>query len=103
MQSMGEMDARIDASEREATSTLKRLADRLPACTQELLASEVLCKDVTAHFSALYRPVAPMCPMWIHGMRTSVHSWLIADLVSHSTVPGNGRNVLHCRQCIAEW
>lgn len=59
---MGEVDAGIDAAEREVASTLKRLADRLPACTQELLASEVIYEAITGLFSALYDPVAPICP-----------------------------------------
>lgn len=41
LKTMSEMDARTDAGERGVAATMKRLADRLPACTQELCASEV--------------------------------------------------------------
>ena len=41
LKTMSEMDAKTDAGERGVAATLKRLADRLPACTQELCASEV--------------------------------------------------------------
>lgn len=41
LKTMGEMDAKTDAGERGVAATLKRLADRLPACTQELCAAEV--------------------------------------------------------------
>lgn len=41
LKTMSEMDARTDAGERGVAATLKRLADRLPACTQELCSSEV--------------------------------------------------------------
>lgn len=41
LKTVSEMDAKTDAGERGVAATLKRLADRLPACTQELCASEV--------------------------------------------------------------
>eukprot|EP00752_Nemacystus_decipiens_P010330 g9202.t1 len=42
LKTMGEMDAKTNAGERGVVATMKRLADRLPACTQELCASEGL-------------------------------------------------------------
>lgn len=41
LKTMSEMDAKTDTGERGVVATLKRLADRLPACTQELCSSEV--------------------------------------------------------------
>ena len=44
LKTTSELDARTDAGERGVTSTLRRLADRLPACTQELRTSEVCAR-----------------------------------------------------------
>lgn len=41
LKNTNELDAKTDAGERGVTSTLKRLADRLPACILELRQSEV--------------------------------------------------------------
>lgn len=41
---MNEIDSTTDDAERMLLATLKKLADRLPTCSQELQASEVQCR-----------------------------------------------------------
>lgn len=60
LKTMADMDARTDAGERQVAATLKRLADRLPACTQELCASEVcVCVCVCIKVSSPSSLISP--------------------------------------------
>ena len=41
LKTVSQMNAKTDEAEREVLSTLRRLASRLPKCSQEMVASEV--------------------------------------------------------------
>lgn len=83
---MSEMDARTDTGDQVVASTLKRLADRLPACTQELRASEVCvgrgrqCMHVYRNGSYRYR--VPYCMVVRHPASTTT----LEEDANHATL-----------------